>query len=188
MTSSLNGKKIVILTANGCDESAMTASQRAFIKAGVRPVIVAVEQGLVNTWSGVGFGLNFPIDQHVSATLAADMDMLVILSGERANNKLVTSLHSERIVKGFLDGKKPIAAFGNGVELFALTGLAKGLTVSGPESSRAKMEEAGAVWAGSQSQFVSGMVLTGSAENAETFVEEMITHFVGEADEVPLAA
>lgn len=186
--TTLSGKKIVILTANGCDEGAMASSQRAFIKAGVRPIVVAVEQGLVNTWSGNGFGLNFPIDQHVSATLSADMDMLVILSGERANNKLMTSQHSERIIKGFMDAKKPVALFGNGVEILALANLANGLTVSGPETSREKMEAAGATWAGSMPSFVQDNILTGSAENVETFIETMIAHFTSEPADVKLAA
>ena len=140
----LSNQKIMILTANGCDESAMTAMQRVLTSYGVRPLVVSVEQGLITTWSGQGFGLNFTVDQHVSATLAADSDALIILSGQRSVAKLNTSLHTERIVKGFLDGQKPIVFFGDGVELLAVTKLANGLTLSGPQSLKEKMVEAGA--------------------------------------------
>jgi protease I len=179
----------MILTANGCDENAMTAIQRELTAVGVRPTVVSVEQGLITTWSGQGFGLNFTVDQHVSTALAADTDALIILSGERSVTKLNTSLHTERIVKGFLDGQKPIAFFGNGVELLAVTKLASGLMLSGPVSSKDKMVAAGAKWS-DESPCMANHIISGDLVDVTAYAQTAV-QFIAESfatDALPKAA
>ena len=122
----------------------MADMQRALIAAGATAKIVSTSNGLVNGWQGAGWGHYYPVDQQVSETLAADFDMLVLPDGERSLTKLMQTAHSLRIVRGFRDAGKPVAAVGFGANLVIEAGRASGLQMVVEETALAKAEAVGA--------------------------------------------
>ena len=77
---------------------------------------------------------------------------------------------------------------GGAVELLAKTGLANGLTVSGPEASQAVMTEAGAKW-DDEALCISGPLMTGECTDIPAFITAMIAHIADQpAVEVKAAA
>ena len=81
MHKALAGQKLAVLVANGFCEKDLTEMQRGLMKTGANVKIIGMEQGLVNSWNGAGWGLNFPADQTLSTALGADFDILVHLKG-----------------------------------------------------------------------------------------------------------
>lgn len=144
MQQSLAGKTVAILVANGFDELDMTEPQRALLAAGARPKLVSPEPGLVNGWLGKAWGHYFPIDSALSTALAADFDALLIPGGERSIEKLAGNPHTKRVIKGFLDGGKPVAAIGHAPVLLAGAERASGRVVACAAEVRAELEAAGA--------------------------------------------
>ena len=138
MHKPLAGRNIAILIGNGFDEIQMTDGQRALLAAGSTPKIVSTASGLVNGWQGNGWGHYYPVDMQVGETLAADFDMLFLPGGERSVTKLLETAHTLRIVRGFRDGNKPIAAIGSSVELLMTAQRLAGATVSVAENLREK--------------------------------------------------
>lgn len=108
MTKPLTGKNTLLLVANGFDEFQMTQTQRALQASGTKTSLASTEQGLVNSWDGKGWGHHFAVEAHVSQTLAADFDLLVIPGGARSITRLTSSPHTRRILTGFIDARKPI--------------------------------------------------------------------------------
>ncbi|WP_207485781.1 DJ-1/PfpI family protein [Arenibaculum pallidiluteum] len=187
MDQPLAGKTIAILVANGFEEIEMTEPQRALLKAGATVRVISPEQGLVNGWHGAAWGHYFPVDRGIAEVLGADFDMLVLPGGTRSVAKLSQNPHTKRILSGFMDGGKPVAAIGDGVELLVHVQKAKGRTVAAPEAARAALTEAGATI--SEDAVVTDKVLvTAVGQDAVgSFVETLLKVF-GEAAQVKKAA
>jgi protease I len=162
MEKQLNGKKILVLVANGVDESVMSVVQRDLLKAGATVKTAGMEAGLVNSWNVSTWGLYFPVDQQIGRTLGSDFDALVVPSGERGVQKLSTSPHSERIVSSFLTSGRPMALMGNAAALLEKIGLA------GAENN--------------------ANVLLCDCTDVQTGVDQMIAHLVIATEEVKEAA
>lgn len=146
MRKPLSGEKIAVLVANGFCEKDLTALQRALQPLGAAMRIISMDHGLVNSWDGEGWGLNFAADASLSAALAADFSMLVIPGGSRSVEKLKLTAHTRRFIGGFIDMGKPVLTFGAALDLLVFTEKLAGRSVTGPDSLRAAAEQAGASW------------------------------------------
>jgi protease I len=144
MDRPLAGKTVAILVANGFEEIDMTEPQRALLGAGATLKLVSPEQGLVNGWHGKAWGHYFPVDTQISEALAADFDAVLVPGGKRGIEKLAQNPHTKRLLRGFVDGNKPVALVGDAPLLLVAAERAQGRTVAGNEEIRAQLEEAGA--------------------------------------------
>jgi protease I len=188
MHKPLAGRKVAILIGNGFEEVQMTDMQRALIAAGASAKIVSTSNGLVNGWQGTGWGHYYPVDQQVSETLAADFDMLVLPDGERSLTKLLHTAHSLRIVRGFRDAGKPVAAVGFGASLIVEAGRATDLAIVVEETGRAKAETAGAKLS-TETMVTDDSVLTAaSTVDMPGFIEAMVSLFATANDALKSAA
>lgn len=180
MDKPLNGIKVAVLVGNGFDEADMTQCQRALLVAGASVRVIGVDQGLVNGWQGRGWGHHFAVDTPLSAALAADFAMLVVPGGQRSLDKLKQTAHTRRFIGGFLAATKPIAMFGDAIQLLAHTGHATGRTLGGPAEMEPDMIQAGANWS-HETLVHDGNLLTGVSndETREAFIASVIAHFTG---------
>src|SRR5690606_33724615 len=119
------------------------STQKALLPFGANIRIVSMDHGLVNSWNGLGWGLHFAADKALNSALAADFSMLVVPGGRRSLEKLKLTAHTKRFISGFVDSRKPVAFFGEAVELLAFAERAAGKTVTGPASCKDTMEMAG---------------------------------------------
>jgi protease I len=152
MEKRLMGKRIVVLVANGFDETDFSLTQRLLATEGAQAKIVSTENGLVNSWrteegQTMGkWGHHFPVDASVSTVLAADYDGLLIVGGSRSIDKLKDNAHAKRIMRGFMDAGKPAMLLGEAVQMLAVAERAKGYTVTGSETLEKTLVDAGATW------------------------------------------
>jgi protease I len=177
MQKPLAGRQVAILIGNGFDEIQMTDCQRALLGAGAAVKIVSTASGLVNGWHGQSWGHYYPVDKQVGETLAADFDMLYLPGGERSLAKLLETAHTTRIIRGFRDADKPVAAIGSGVDLLAASDRVTGLQVSANEASHEKIVAAGG-GISANATTLDGSVLT-AADSADlaAFVQDVLAHF-----------
>ncbi len=122
MTQSLGGKSILVLAANGVDESGMSVIQRDLLKAGAKVKTVGAEAGVISSWNGNAWGVNFITDANVSTTLGSDFDVLVVPAGERSINTLSTNPHSARIISSFTVSEKAMYFMGDASKLLEAIG------------------------------------------------------------------
>lgn len=186
MVKQLEGKKVLIMVANGVDEAAMSTVQREMIKTGAVIKTVGIEPGLVNSWKDNTWGLYFPVDQSLAMTLGSDYDCLIVPSGARGVQKLGANAHAERIIASFITAGKQMVFMGDAVELLAKTSLAKDWKVAGPERVQAAMVAAGAQWQGGE-DYVHDIMMTGEAADAPAFIQSMIV-FLSDVPEMKAAA
>lgn len=185
----LKGENIAILLASGFNEMELSDSLRAFNDTGAKTTLVSVDAGLVQGWTGTGWGHYHAVETPLSHALAADFSMMLVLGGQRGLDKLKTSAHTTRFVKGMVTYGNPVAFFGDAVQLLAHVGLASGRTVTGPAAMQTAMTSAGATW--SEEPFVtSENVLTGQigAEQMKDLVLATVAHFMNIPAELRMAA
>lgn len=181
MNKPLIGAKIAILVANGFNEHDLTHTQRALQALGGNTRIIGMDQGLVNSWTGDGWGHHFASDNVLSAALAADYAMLVIPGGRRSIEKLKLTAHTRRFIGGFVDAGKPVAFYDDSIELLAFAERASGRAVSAPEAIRPVMSEAGSRIEDADIT-VDGHIISGYSEDISNYVDAVVSHFSSQSD------
>ncbi len=135
MHKPLFGQKVAILVANGFSEQDLIKTQRVAQGLGGDTRIVSMDQGLVNSWNGEGWGLNFAADQGLNSALAADYSVLLIPGGQRSIDKLKLTAHTRRFINGFLASGKLVVAANEAIDILAFTEVLEGRAVANSETS-----------------------------------------------------
>ncbi len=187
MDKPLAGKKIAILAANGFEEAEFVAVQKELLGLGASLRIVSNIQGLVNGWSGSGWGMNFPVDLQLADAMAADFDGCFVPSGERSVVKLAQTAHTKRLLNHFIEAGKPVLAVGEGAALLGLTRCIGGRTISVPAAHAESLVQAGAIVA-EEAVTVDGALMTATTGQALMGVLDSVTAVFTEAVELQAAA
>ncbi len=193
MNKPLLGQKIAVLVANGFSEKDLTFTQKVLMHSGAQMRIVSMDPGLVNSWNDdagqEGWGLNFASDQVLNQALAADYDMLIVPGGQRSVEKLELTAHTRRFIGGFVDAGKPVAIYGNALQVLLFAERGEGVRVCGPEALREKAESQGASWC-EDVAIQSGHVLSGRSdtETREAFTQTVIAFFIEQSMPEAVAA
>lgn len=166
MSKPLIGKKIAVLVANGFNEKDLTQIQQLLLPLGADIRVVSMDHGLVNSWNGAGWGLNFAADKTLNAALAADFSMLIIPGGRRSLEKLKLTAHTKRFIGGFIESGKPVAALNDALAILTYIEKISGYAVSGPDSLREEAEATGARWSDANYE-ISENLITGFTGDVE---------------------
>lgn len=121
----LQNKKIAVLTASGVSESDMTTLQRALMGAGGAMKLVSIDNAIINSWNGSGWGLNFMVDVQLNTALGVDYDVLIVPGGTRAFERLKRTAHTKRFMNSFVNLNRPIALISDAGELMDAIGADK---------------------------------------------------------------
>ena len=123
MPSPFDGKTIAILVGSGFEEKPFVALQRALTAAGAKVKVISRDTGLTNGWADGAWGLSYPVDGHISETLAVDYDALVVPDGKRHVEILLNEAHAKRITSAFVREHVPSLFIGSGMGLAQECGL-----------------------------------------------------------------
>ncbi len=179
MENILSGKKICILIASGFSEHVFSTIHKNLNTSGAVIKTVAPENGLVHGWFDEAWGHYFPVDIQISEAMGSDFDRLILPGGSRAVEKLKGNLHTRRILRHFLDARKPIIAIEESIELLTLCEQLNGLEVSAPATLVSAMKNAGAVLSG-QDVTIDEHLLTFAHLNDESWMDTVIQHLAEE--------
>ena len=174
-----SGRTVAVLVANGFEEIVMTDMQKALVREGATSRIVSHEVGLANGWHENTWGHNFYIDTKISDVLPSDFDGLLVPGGERSVTALRENAHARRMVRGMMEADKPVAIFGEAVEMLVASETAKGRRVSGPPTSRARVEATGAAWSEDNLTVDGNLVSAATSEDIETTITAFLDILCG---------
>ncbi len=184
LPNSLQGEKIAVLVANGFNERDLTSAQKILQECGAYLRVISMDNGLVNSWNGTSWGLNFAADSPLNEALAADFSMLLVPGGRRSVDKLKLTAHTRRFINGFLNAGKPLAMLGDAVELLIHIEMVDGRTVSAPEEIQREIMLADGKYS-SEPYSVDGNLMTGAPvceESHDAFIQAMVAHFMSAVD------
>ena len=117
--TTLSGQKIAIMVATGFEEKNFVEIQKMLIAQNAQPKVISASTGLVQGRTGAQLGMSYPVDSHLSETLAVDYDALIIPSGEMHLETLAEELHAARIIKAFLRENMPVLVQGDALNLIS---------------------------------------------------------------------
>ena len=159
---------VAILAAAGFEETTFTDFQKALLAAGHTVKVVTPDGGLVQGWHEEAWGHHFMADEDLADVLSADFSSLIVPDGVRGTQTLKGNAHARRFIKAFVDTGKPVLAVADAVELFVGADVAAGRRLTGPESLRDTLSEAGADWVADEAIVTQGNVATAVPESRNT--------------------
>jgi protease I len=146
MATTLAGKKVAILVADGFEQVEMTSPRDALIRAGALVELVSPQERQVRGWQHTEWGETFAVDRPVVAVEATDYDALVLPGGQMNPDHLRTNAKAVQLVREFHEAGKPIAAICHGPWVLVEAGLVDGLRLTSYPSIRTDVVNAGGQW------------------------------------------
>jgi len=172
--SSLNGKKVAILTENGFEESELTSPRQALEDAGATVHIVSPQESKVKAWAHDHWSIEVPVDVPLSKASPEDYDALVIPGGVMNPDTMRMNKDCVEFAQHFLEENKPVAAICHGPWLLVETGMIRGREMTSYYSIKTDIQNAGARWHDSEVVTDNGLVTSRSPKDLPAFNKKMI--------------
>ncbi len=146
MPTTLAGKKVAIMVADGFEQIEMTSPRDALTRAGALVELVSPEEREVRGWQHTEWGETFAVDRPVAAVEATDYDALVLPGGQMNPDNLRTNTKAVQLVREFHEAGKPVAAICHGPWVLVEAGVVDGLRLTSYPSIRTDVVNAGGQW------------------------------------------
>lgn len=148
MSSTLEGRKVLVLTSNfGTETDEIQRPIAALREAGATVTVAAPETGPVQTLVlDRDRGPEVPVDTAHGAVKAADFDALVLPGGTLNADALRADETAQFLVRAFAADGKVVAAICHAPWILVETGLVDGRDVTSVPTIRTDLVNAGGTW------------------------------------------
>lgn len=175
--TSLNNRKIAILTENGFEEVELTSPKKALEDAGAHVDIISPQKDKVKAMKDHEWSIEVPVDKHISQAKADDYDGLMLPGGVLNPDKLRTDSESIAFIKSFFDAGKPVAAICHGPQSLITAGVVNGREMTSYPSIQIDLENAGALWIDRAVVVDQGLVTSRNPGDLPAFNKKMCEEF-----------
>lgn len=175
----ISGKRIMILAANGFEQSELMVPKQRLEEAGAKVDIVSLKTGEIWGWKEHDWGDSIEVDRTIDAVSVDDYDALVIPGGQINPDLLRADEDAIAFVREFYNSKKPIAAVCHAPWVLVEAGLAKGRKMTSYHSMATDVKNAGANWIDKEVVVDQGVITSRNPGDLEAFSAKIIEE-VGE--------
>ncbi len=175
--TSLNGKTIAILVAEGFEQVEMTEPRKALEEAGAHTVLISPSGPSVRAWQHTEWGDTFRVDLVLDSANPEDYAGLLLPGGVMNPDHLRMNSKAVHFVRSFFESGKPIAAICHGPWMLAEADVIKGLSLTSYPSIRSDLLNAGAKWFDSEVVVDNGVVTSRKPDDIPAFNRKMIEEF-----------
>lgn len=172
--TSLNNRKVAILTEEGFEQVELTSPKAALEAAGAQVHVISPKAGKIKAWDKTGWGIEVEVDKQLDSVSPDDYDALMLPGGVMNPDKLRQNKSAVAFVSAFLDEGKPVAAICHGPQVLIETGLIKGRTVTSYPSLQTDIKNAGATWVDQEVVTDNGLVTSRKPDDLPAFNKKMI--------------
>jgi protease I len=176
-TTSLKGKKVAILVAEGFEQVELTEPKQALDEAGAQTSIVSPESGEVQGWNHFEKGQRFKVDLPLARASARDFDALLLPGGVANPDQLRVNPRAVVFVREFFEAGKPVAAICHGLWPLIDAGVIRGRKVTSWPSLKMDLRNAGAEWSDQEVVTDNGLVTSRKPDDIPAFNRRMIEEF-----------
>ena len=172
--TTLDNKKVAILTDNGFEEVELTSPKQALEEAGAIVDIVSLQQEKVKGWNHDHWSIELPVNVNLKEASPEDYDALLIPGGVINPDEMRGHKEYVDFAQHFLETGKPLAAICHGPQLLIETGMLSGREMTSYPSIQTDIKNAGASWYDKEVVVDNGLVTSRSPEDLDAFNSKMI--------------
>ncbi len=140
----LNNIKIAALATTGFEEVEYTKPRKALEDAGATVHLVSPQSGSIKAWDKDDWGGSHKVDVTLDKADASSYDALLLPGGVMSPDDLRINKKAISFVKSFFTADKPVAVICHGGQTLISADLVKGRTMTGYQSIRPDLSNAGA--------------------------------------------
>ncbi|NJB86155.1 protease I [Lewinella marina] len=140
----LKNLKVAALATTGFEEVEYTKPRKALEDAGAQVSLISPQSGKIKAWDGDDWGGEHEVDVALDAADPAHYDALLLPGGVLSPDDLRINDQALKFVKAFFELDKPVAVICHGGQTLISAGLVKGRTMTGYQSIRPDLANAGA--------------------------------------------
>ena len=137
-------KRVLILAADGFEQSELMDPKAALEAAGFETVVASSNAGEIKGWKDKNWGESVAVDALIADMNASDFDALLLPGGQMNPDILRMDEAAVDLVEDFNDAGKPIAAICHGPWMLVEADVLEGRTVTAWPSVRTDLTNAGA--------------------------------------------
>lgn len=178
MTTTLQGKTIAILAADGVEEVELVSPRDAVQGAGATTHLISLEAGEIQSMKGdLEPQGKYAVDKTIDQVSVDDYDGLLLPGGTVNPDKLRLSPQAMQFVRAMYDAGKPIGAICHGPWSLSETGVAQGLRLTSWPSLKHELTLAGAQWVDEEVVTDRGVVTSRNPDDLPAFNRKIIEEF-----------
>jgi protease I len=175
--TTLENRKVAILTEEGFEQVELTSPKSALKEAGATVHVISPKTGKIKAWDKTNWGIEVDVDKQLDEVSPDDYDALVLPGGVLNPDKLRQNKNAVAFVSAFLDEGKPIAAICHGPQMLIETGMIKGRKLTSYPSLQTDLKNAGAHWVDEQVVADNGLVTSRRPDDLPAFNKKMVEEF-----------
>ena len=192
MAQSLSGKTVAVLATDGVELVELTEPVKALRDAGAAVEIVSLKAGDFQGFDHLTPGDKITADKAVAGVDASAYSALMLPGGVANPDQLRADPDAVKFVRAFFDAGKPVAAICHAPWLLIEAGVVEGRTLTGFESIRTDLRNAGANVVDEEVVVDDGLVTSRKPDDIPAFNAKMIEEFAegrhrGQADKAEQA-
>ncbi|QIG42399.1 type 1 glutamine amidotransferase [Nocardioides anomalus] len=178
MATTLDGRRVAILAADGVERVELEEPRRALDDAGAHTAVVSISSGEIqarnNDLEDAG---TFSVDEVVSDVSVDDYDALLLPGGTVNPDKLRMEDAAVRFVRDFVESGKPVASICHGPWTLAEAGVARGRRLTSFPSIRTDLRNAGAEVVDEEVVTDANITTSRSPDDLPAFCERIVREF-----------
>ena len=167
-------RNVAFLFTDGVEEAELLHPLGALADAGVRTTLIAPRRGRIRMVRGDLYTGSTKVETLVAEAEAVDYDALVLPGGVANPDRLRTDADAVRLVRGFFDAGKPIAAICHGPWLLIEADVVRGRTVTAWPSLRTDLRNAGATWVDEEVHVDGGLITSRRPDDLPAFSARLL--------------
>src|SRR5947209_16049729 len=175
--STLDGKKVAILVADGFEQVEMTKPRAALEEAGAKTTIVSPSGKQIQGMNHADKGDKFDVDLALEEARPEEFDALMIPGGLMNPDTLRSTPAALEFTKHFFREGKPVAAICHGPWVLIDAGVVSGRTLTSWPAIKTDVKNAGGNWVDEEVVVDNGLVTSRKPDDIPAFNEKMIEEF-----------
>ncbi|OLZ46671.1 type 1 glutamine amidotransferase domain-containing protein [Amycolatopsis keratiniphila] len=180
MTTSLNGRRVAILAADGVEQVELVEPRKAVTDAGATAEIVSLEPGEIQAMDGdIDKADRFTVDRVVKDVTVDDFDALVLPGGTMNPDNLRVDENAVRFVRDFVNSGKPVGVICHGPWTLVEADVVRGRTLTSYPSVRTDIRNAGGTVVDQEVVDDDGLISSRNPGDLPAFCAAIVARFAG---------